>query len=92
MFEIRDNIPSEIAEPLLCAGIAAFAPLFKNNISKGSKIGVVGIDGIGHMTVLFGKHPGRFWRSYMPIILSIITIMSNLMRLLRFTKDHLIFF
>ncbi|GMM33552.1 hypothetical protein DASC09_008770 [Saccharomycopsis crataegensis] len=57
-FEIPENITSEVAAPLLCAGITAFAPLYRNKVQKGSKIGIVGIGGVGHMGVLFGKYFG----------------------------------
>ncbi len=37
--------------PILCAGITTYSPLKKWNISKGSKVGVVGLGGLGHMAV-----------------------------------------
>ena len=37
--------------PLLCAGITTYSPLRHWNVGPGSKVGVVGIGGLGHMGV-----------------------------------------
>lgn len=37
--------------PLLCAGITTYSPLRRWKIGKGSKVGVVGLGGLGHMAV-----------------------------------------
>ena len=37
----------------LCAGITSASPLFRNNVGPGSKVGVVGLGGLGHYAVLF---------------------------------------
>lgn len=37
----------------LCAGITSASPLFRNNVGQGSKVGVVGLGGLGHYAVLF---------------------------------------
>lgn len=58
VFRIPHNVPSIYAAPLLCAGSAAFAQLYSNNINSTSKVGIVGIGGIGHMAVLFAKYFG----------------------------------
>ena len=39
------------AAPLLCAGITTYSPLKKFGVGKGSKVGVVGLGGLGHMGV-----------------------------------------
>ena len=39
--------------PLLCAGITTYSPLRHWNVGKGSKVGVVGLGGLGHMGVKF---------------------------------------
>jgi uncharacterized zinc-type alcohol dehydrogenase-like protein len=41
--------------PLLCAGITTYSPLRHWNVKKGQKVGVVGLGGLGHMGVKFGK-------------------------------------
>jgi len=37
--------------PLLCAGITTYSPLRHWKVGKGSKVGVVGLGGLGHMAV-----------------------------------------
>lgn len=37
--------------PLLCAGITTYSPLRYWNVGKGSKVGVVGLGGLGHMAI-----------------------------------------
>jgi alcohol dehydrogenase (NADP+) len=41
--------------PLLCAGITTYSPLRHWNVSKGQKVGIVGLGGLGHMGVKFAK-------------------------------------
>ena len=52
------HIPKQLAErdlasaaPLLCAGITTYSPLKNWQIAKGSKIGIVGIGGLGHLAI-----------------------------------------
>lgn len=37
--------------PLLCAGITTYSPLKHWNVGQGSKVGIVGLGGLGHMAV-----------------------------------------
>lgn len=37
--------------PLLCAGITTYSPLHHWKVGKGSKVGVVGLGGLGHMGI-----------------------------------------
>ena len=39
------------AAPILCAGITTYSPLRTWNVKKGSRVGVVGLGGLGHMGV-----------------------------------------
>ncbi|MFT3684975.1 MAG: NAD(P)-dependent alcohol dehydrogenase [Phycisphaerales bacterium] len=39
--------------PLLCAGITTYSPLRHWKVGKGSKVGIVGLGGLGHMGVKF---------------------------------------
>lgn len=47
--------------PLLCAGITVFSPLKDNGMlgSPGKKMAVVGLGGLGHVAVKFGKAFGH---------------------------------
>ena len=46
--------------PLLCAGITTYSPLRRAGITKGKRVGIVGLGGLGHMGVklarAFGAH------------------------------------
>ena len=46
------------AAPLLCAGITTYSPLRHWCVSKGKKVGVVGLGGLGHMGVKFAHALG----------------------------------
>ncbi|MDF1678802.1 MAG: NAD(P)-dependent alcohol dehydrogenase, partial [Legionellaceae bacterium] len=39
------------AAPLLCAGITTYSPLKRANVKKGSRVGIIGFGGLGHMAV-----------------------------------------
>lgn len=49
------------AAPLLCGGITVFSPFKDNNLvnSPPKKIGIVGLGGLGHIAVKFGKAFGH---------------------------------
>ncbi len=53
--------------PLLCAGITTYSPMRHWGVSKGKKVGVVGLGGLGHMAVkfahAFGAHTVAFTTS-----------------------------
>ena len=50
VFPIPDRLASEDAASMLCAGLTVFAPLIRNGIGPGKKVGVIGIGGLvsGH--------------------------------------------
>ncbi|OVA03809.1 Alcohol dehydrogenase superfamily [Macleaya cordata] len=59
---VPESLPLDAAAPLLCAGITVFTPLKDNNLlveGPGKKIGVVGLGGLGHVAVKFGKAFGH---------------------------------
>jgi len=58
VFAIPDNLSSEGAAPLLCAGITTYTPFKVHNIKAGQKIGVLGIGGLGHLGLKWGKALG----------------------------------
>ncbi|MCX8474117.1 MAG: NAD(P)-dependent alcohol dehydrogenase [Sediminibacterium sp.] len=51
VLRIPDSLPLEKAAPLLCAGITTYSPLRRWKISKGHKIGIIGLGGLGHVAV-----------------------------------------
>jgi uncharacterized zinc-type alcohol dehydrogenase-like protein len=46
------------AAPLLCAGITTYSPMRHWGVTKGKKVGVVGLGGLGHMAVKFSHALG----------------------------------
>jgi uncharacterized zinc-type alcohol dehydrogenase-like protein len=57
-FKIPKNLDLASAAPLLCAGITTWSPLKHWKVGKGHKLGVMGLGGLGHMAVKFGKALG----------------------------------
>lgn len=55
---IPENIPSEFAAPLLCGDLTVYSPLVRNGCTPGTKIGIVGIGGVGHMGIIIGEALG----------------------------------
>jgi cinnamyl-alcohol dehydrogenase len=54
--KIPDGYPMEKAAPLLCAGLTVYTPMMKHNMNQpGKSLGVIGLGGLGHMAVKFGK-------------------------------------
>lgn len=51
ILRIPSNLDQAAAAPLLCAGITTWSPLRHWNISAGSRVGVVGVGGLGHMAI-----------------------------------------
>jgi len=51
VLRISDKQPLEAVAPLLCAGITTYSPLRYWKVGKGTKVGVLGLGGLGHMGV-----------------------------------------
>src|SRR6201981_1995801 len=51
VLKVPSNLDLAGAAPLLCAGITTFSPLHHWGVTKGKKVGVVGLGGLGHMAV-----------------------------------------
>ena len=58
VLKINADQPLEKVAPLLCAGITTYSPLRRFNIKEGSKVGVVGLGGLGHMGVKLAASMG----------------------------------
>lgn len=52
---IPEALDSENAAPLLCAGITVYTPLRTYGISPASRVGAVGIGGLGHLALQFAR-------------------------------------
>ncbi|MBL7670186.1 MAG: NAD(P)-dependent alcohol dehydrogenase [Bdellovibrionaceae bacterium] len=58
VLKIKKGLTLERVAPLLCAGITTYSPLKRYGTKKGSKVGVVGLGGLGHMAVKIAKAMG----------------------------------
>ena len=55
VLRVPSNLNLAGAAPLLCAGITTYSPMRRWGVAKGKKVGVVGLGGLGHMAVKFGR-------------------------------------
>jgi len=55
---IPENLSLAGAAPLLCAGITTYSPMHHWGVTKGKKVGIVGLGGLGHMGVKFAHALG----------------------------------
>ena len=51
VLRISDKLNLAAVAPLLCAGITTYSPLKHWKVGPGSKVGIVGLGGLGHMAV-----------------------------------------
>jgi len=67
VLRVPANLDPAGAAPLLCAGITTYSPMRHWGVTKGTKVGVVGLGGLGHMGVklahAFGAHVAVFTTS-----------------------------
>ncbi len=70
VLRVPEGLDKAGAAPLLCAGITTYSPLRHWKVGKGTRVGVVGMGGLGHMAVklasamgaevtLFTRSPGK---------------------------------
>ncbi len=48
-------LESENVAPLLCGGVTVYSPLRNHGVRPSSRVGVIGIGGLGHMGIQFAK-------------------------------------
>ncbi len=58
VLHVPSNLDLAGAAPLLCAGITTYSPMRHWGVTKGKKVGVVGLGGLGHMGVKFAHALG----------------------------------
>jgi uncharacterized zinc-type alcohol dehydrogenase-like protein len=67
VLKVSKALPLAAVAPLLCAGITTYSPLKHHGIGPGSRVGVVGLGGLGHMALKlarsFGAHVTQFTTS-----------------------------
>jgi uncharacterized zinc-type alcohol dehydrogenase-like protein len=67
VLKVPTNLNLAGVAPLLCAGITTYSPMRHWGVTKGKKVGIVGLGGLGHMGVkfahAFGAHTVVFTTS-----------------------------
>ena len=58
VLRVPDGLDLARAAPLLCAGITTYSPLRTWNVGPGSRVGVIGLGGLGHMAVKLASGMG----------------------------------
>lgn len=58
VLRIPSNLDPAGAAPLLCAGITTYSPLRHWKVGPGSRVGVVGLGGLGHMAIQLANAMG----------------------------------
>src|SRR6266704_4786954 len=58
VLRVPSNLNLAGVAPLLCAGITTYSPMHHWGVTKGKKVGVVGLGGLGHMGVKFAHALG----------------------------------
>src|SRR6202046_177416 len=58
VLRVPSNLDLAAAAPLLCAGITTYSPMRHWGVTKGKKVGIVGLGGLGHMGVKFAHALG----------------------------------
>jgi propanol-preferring alcohol dehydrogenase len=56
--KIPDNLPSEQAAPLLCAGVTVHRALKQAKVRTGQRLAVFGVGGLGHLAIQIGRAAG----------------------------------
>jgi uncharacterized zinc-type alcohol dehydrogenase-like protein len=51
-------LESENVAPLMCAGVTVYSPLRNHGVRPSSRVGVIGVGGLGHLGVQFAKSFG----------------------------------
>src|ERR1700731_2354971 len=58
VLHVPTNLDLAGTAPLLCAGITTYSPMRHWGVTKGKKVGIVGLGGLGHMGVKFAHALG----------------------------------
>jgi uncharacterized zinc-type alcohol dehydrogenase-like protein len=58
VLQISEKLDLKAVAPLLCAGITTYSPLRYAKVGKGTKVGIIGLGGLGHMGLKFAASFG----------------------------------
>jgi len=53
VFPIPEKLDTNIAAPMMCAGLTVYSPLVRNGVGPGKKVAILGMGGLGHFAVMF---------------------------------------
>lgn len=51
VLNVPESLDTAACAPILCAGITTYSPLRTFNVGRGSRVGVIGLGGLGHMAI-----------------------------------------
>jgi uncharacterized zinc-type alcohol dehydrogenase-like protein len=51
VLKIPENLEPAAAAPLMCAGVTTFSPMRHWKVGKGTRVGIIGLGGLGHMAI-----------------------------------------
>ncbi|HWG21998.1 MAG TPA: NAD(P)-dependent alcohol dehydrogenase [Terracidiphilus sp.] len=55
VFAIPEPLDSQHTAPLLCGGITVYNPLRSHGVNPSSRVGIIGIGGLGHLAIQFAR-------------------------------------
>ena len=55
VLKLPDSLESESAAPLLCGGATMYQPMRQHGINPSSRVGIIGIGGLGHLGLQFAR-------------------------------------
>jgi uncharacterized zinc-type alcohol dehydrogenase-like protein len=58
VFALPEQLDSAHAAPLMCAGATVFAPIERYAVGSDTRVGVIGLGGLGHLAVMFARARG----------------------------------
>jgi D-arabinose 1-dehydrogenase-like Zn-dependent alcohol dehydrogenase len=58
LFKIPNEIESEHAGPLMCAGATVWSSLYDFGVKPGDRVGILGVGGLGHLGIQFASKMG----------------------------------
>jgi len=58
IYAVPENLSDEEAAPLFCPGVTAYRAVKRANVRMGNKVVVIGVGGVGHMSMQFAKLAG----------------------------------
>lgn len=55
---IPKGMDEAVAAPMMCGGVTVYSPLKQHNVGPGTKVGVIGVGGLGHFAIMFAAALG----------------------------------